>query len=130
VENFPPFNLRELAKLRGYTSCFVVVAVTVAVAVAVACLLVHYSIKQFVKLPRAHAVWYPATAAGQCSSAYSCMQFGILPLQQGSSAHLCMQFGILHFTWEVHLAHSGGNDRFCARLKRTFRPLAPASKVI
>jgi hypothetical protein len=26
--------------------------------------------------------------------------------------------------------HSGGNDRFCARLKRTFRPLAPASKVI
>jgi hypothetical protein len=49
------FYPQELAKLRGYTYCFVVVvvvAVTVAVAVAVAvvavvaCLLVLYSMKQ------------------------------------------------------------------------------------
>jgi hypothetical protein len=42
---------------------------------AVVCLLVLYSIKQFVKLP-----------LQQGSSAHSCMQFGILPLQQGSIA--------------------------------------------
>jgi hypothetical protein len=44
----PPsgFYPRELAKFRGYTSCFVVaVAVAVAVAVSVTCLLVLYSIK-------------------------------------------------------------------------------------
>jgi hypothetical protein len=69
---------RELAKLRGYTSCFVV---------AVACLLVLYFMTQVENLPlqqgsharmhpgilplqqgnnrRVHAVWEPATAAGQ-----------------------------------------------------------------
>jgi hypothetical protein len=35
-----------------------------------------------------------------------------------------------HKNSNSHALHSGGNDRFCARLKRTFRPLAPASKVI
>jgi hypothetical protein len=58
---------------------------------------------------RVHAVWYPATAAGQqplcacslvschCSRATAtvCLQFGILQLHQGSSAPSCMQFGIL-----------------------------------
>jgi hypothetical protein len=49
------FYPRELAKLRGYTSCFVVVAVAVAVAVAdvadVAILLVLISLKLFENLP-------------------------------------------------------------------------------
>jgi hypothetical protein len=55
------FYPRELAKLRGYIYCFVV---------AVACLLVLYSIKQFVKLPLQHG-------------SHARMQFGILPLHQG-----------------------------------------------
>jgi hypothetical protein len=91
-----------------YTSYFVV-AVVVAVVV-VACLLVLYSLRQFDNLTlqqgsyarmqfcilplqqgnsrHVHAVWYPATAAGQqppraCSlvSCYCKWQFGILPLQ-------------------------------------------------
>jgi hypothetical protein len=49
------------------------------VAVAVACLLVLYSIRQFVKLPLQQG-------------SHARRQFGILPLQQGSSAYSCMQF--------------------------------------
>jgi hypothetical protein len=92
------------ARPRGYTSCFVVVVV-VAVSVAVACLLVLYSIKQFDNLtaagqPRAHAVWYSATASGSLDSCHcsrataaACMQFGILPLQvTADSQSACMQF--------------------------------------
>jgi hypothetical protein len=71
------FYPRELAKVRGYTSCFVVavaVAVVVAVVVVVACLLVLYSMKQF----------------------------GILPLQQGNSRDTaCMQFGILQLQFGI-----------------------------
>jgi hypothetical protein len=67
------FYLQELAKLRRYTSCFVVV-VAVAVAVAVvavfACLLVIYSI-EFENLPLQQG-----------------MQFGTLPRQQGNSARV------------------------------------------
>jgi hypothetical protein len=70
------FYPRELAKPRGYTSCFVVVAT------AVACLLVLYSMKQFENLPLQQG-------------SHARMQFDILPLQQGRSAHSCMQFGIL-----------------------------------
>jgi hypothetical protein len=79
------WSSRELAKLSGYTSCFVV---AVAVAVAVACLFVLYSIKEFMKLP------------------LQSMQFGILPLQKGSSVHSCMQFGILpqHYSHCSHAA--------------------------
>jgi hypothetical protein len=63
---YSTFYPRELAKLRGYTSCFVVAVVVVA------CLLVLYGSHarmQFGILPlqqgnsyRMHAVWYPATA--------------------------------------------------------------------
>jgi hypothetical protein len=109
-------------KLRGYTSCFIVVVAVVA------CLLVLYSMKQFENLPltqgsharmqfgilplqqgnscRVHAVWYPAAASDcralvcslrncRCSRAATCapMQFENLPLTQGS--HARMQFGIL-----------------------------------
>jgi hypothetical protein len=59
------FYPRELAKLRGYTSCFVV-------AVVVACLLVLYSMKQFDNLTLQQG-------------SHARMQFGILPLQQGNS---------------------------------------------
>jgi hypothetical protein len=39
----------------------------------------------------------------------------------------CSQF---FEVWTLNASHSGGNDRFCARLKRTFRPLTPASEVV
>jgi hypothetical protein len=55
----------ELAKLRGHTSCFVVVGVVVVV---VACLLVLYSMKQFENLT------LPLVSHAR-------MQIGILPLQ-------------------------------------------------
>jgi hypothetical protein len=80
------FYPRELAKLCGHTSCFVVAAVVVAG------LFVLYSMKQFDNLQgnscSVHAVYYPATCSGSlvschCSraTAAACMQFGILPLQ-------------------------------------------------
>jgi hypothetical protein len=100
------FYPRELAKLRGYTSCFVVVVVAVVVVV-VACLLVFYSLKQFDNLTlqqgsqarmqfcilplqqgnslRVHEVWYPATASGSLVSFHCKWQFGILLLQQGNN---------------------------------------------
>jgi hypothetical protein len=59
----PCFSPRELAKLGGYTSCFVV---------AVACLLVLYSMKQVDNLPLQQG-------------SHARIQFGILPLQQGNS---------------------------------------------
>jgi hypothetical protein len=94
------FYPRELAKLFGYTSCFVVVVVAVVAVVAVTCLLVLYSIKQLVTLPLQQG-------------SHARMQFGILPLQQGSSAHSCMQFGIL-------LLQQGSSaslqDRYCGEL--------------
>jgi hypothetical protein len=70
------FYPRELAKLRGYSSCFVVVVVVVVVVVA--CPLLNEP-DTAAGQPRAHAVWYPATAA--TATAAACMQFGILPLQ-------------------------------------------------
>jgi hypothetical protein len=62
----------QIAMLRGYTSCFVVVS----------CLLVLYSIMQFENLSLQQG-------------SHARMQFDILQLQQGSSAHSCMQFGML-----------------------------------
>jgi hypothetical protein len=93
------FYPRELAKLHGYTSCFVVVAV--------AFLLVLYSMKQFENLPLQQGS-LPATRACSLVSCHctaaglqppracslvschcrwlqsTCMQFEKLPLQQGS----------------------------------------------
>jgi hypothetical protein len=62
------FYPRELAKLCGYTSCFVVSVVVVVVA----CLLVLYSMNQFENLPLQQG-------------SHELMQFGSLPLQQGNS---------------------------------------------
>jgi hypothetical protein len=107
---------RELAKLCGYTSCFVV-AIAVAVAVAVAVL---YSMKQFENLPlqqgshahmqfgilplqlhalqqgnshRIHAIWYPATALQMTAEHL----YAVLRKCRCSRAATCapMQFGIL-----------------------------------
>jgi hypothetical protein len=75
------FYPRELAKLCGYTSCFVVavvgvgVGVGVAVVVVVAYLLVLYSMKQVENLPLQQG-------------SHELIQFGILPLQQGNSRRL------------------------------------------
>jgi hypothetical protein len=92
---FFPFYRRELAKLCGYTSCFVVAVVTVVAVVA--CLLVLYSWKQFDNLTlqqcsharmqfgilllqqgnsrRVHAVWYAATTSGSLVSCHCCCMF-------------------------------------------------------
>jgi hypothetical protein len=63
------WDFNELAKLHGFTSCFVV---TVAVAVVVAGLLVLYSMMQVENLPLQQG-------------SHARMQFGILSLQQGNS---------------------------------------------
>jgi hypothetical protein len=73
MKGFSVLFLPARAKLRGYTSCFVVaVAVAVAVAVVVASLLVLYSMMQVENLPLQQG-------------SHARMQFSILPLQQGNS---------------------------------------------
>jgi hypothetical protein len=64
-DSHKPIYPREVAKLRGYTSCSVV-------AVAVTGLLVLYLMKQVENLPLQQGI-------------HARMQFGILPLQQGNS---------------------------------------------
>jgi hypothetical protein len=93
VSSFYP---RELAKLRGYTSCFVV-----------ACLLgllVLCSMKQFKNLPLHQGRIINCMCACTCSllschwsraTAAVCLQFGILPLHcSRATAAVCMQLGI------------------------------------
>jgi hypothetical protein len=72
---------------RGYTSCFVVVAVVAA------CLLVLYSMKQFENLPlhcsiSATHAYSLVSCHYSSATAAACMQFGILPLQQCNSRRM------------------------------------------
>jgi hypothetical protein len=122
------FFTRESLQFRGYASCFVVVAVAVA---AVACLLVLYSIKQFVKLPLqqgSHAsMQFGMLPLHQGSSVHSCMQFVILPLQQGSSAHSCMQFGILPLHYSDCSLRTAVRTAACAYMQFENLSLQPGS---
>jgi hypothetical protein len=56
-----------------------------------------------------------------------CMQFVILPLQQGSSAHSCMQFGILPLHYSDCSLRTAVRTAACAYMQFENLPLQPGS---